>query len=365
MPLTMPRALAVAAALSLASAEAAAQLLQEMAVITTPSFTQLTFGSGDGKRTVSQFALPVVVVLPFGERLSVDVSTAFATSSVTLGDSTTSEIAGLTDTQIRANFRLASDQVLLTAGLNIPTGQYGVPVDEQEAAGQIGNDFLYYPISSMGNGLAATAGVAYARPMGAWNVGVGASARVSTEFAAFEDDTDAEVRFTPADEYRLQLNTDRPVGDGAVSLGLTYSAFGSDLASGTTYSTGDRLIATAGWNFPWKGNDVFLSAWNLYRLEGEILTADAPAENVFNISGAVSIPVREYLVQPSVETRLWQVGGVRAGRLVNLGVRMRIPVGTLGLFPSVGYSIGTVFSTADGSGTDVSGLRASLTLRVN
>ncbi len=338
--------------------------LENAAVLSAPTYTSLTFGSGAASRTVSQFALPVVVILPFGERLSVDVSTAFATATVDADDSTASEISGLTDTQIRANFRAGSDNLLFTVGLNLPTGQYAVPASAQEAAGQIGNDFLYYPIGSMGNGLAMTGGIAYARPLGDWNVGAGVSARKSTEFAAFET-TSGDFRFTPADEYRASVNADRPVGDGAVSLGLVYSMFGEDDADGTTYSTGDRIIATAGWTLPWAGKDVFLSAWNLYRLEGEVLGTPAPAENVFNVAGSVSIPVRNLLLQPNVEMRLWQVDGARAGNLGTFGLRMRIPAGPLGLFPSLGYSVGNLYSLADGSATSVSGLRMSLTLRYN
>jgi hypothetical protein len=364
MRLLTSRVLAAVAALLVASSSASAQFLRDAAVIASPSFTQLTFDLPTGKRTVSQFAIPVVVVLPFGERLSVDVSTAFATSTVKADGATESEISGLTDTQIRANLRLASERVLLTLGLNLPTGQYSVTEEQQEAAGQIGNDFLYYPISSMGNGLAATGGIAYARPMGDWNVGLGASARKSTEFGAFSDQS-TDVRFTPADEYRAQVNADRPVGDGSVALGLTYSAFGQDVSDGTTYSTGDRLITSAGWSFPYRGSDVFLSAWNLYRMEGEIVGTDAPSENVFNLSGAVSIPVGQYLVQPSIETRLWQAGGARAGNLINIGARMRIPAGSFAIFPQVGYSIGTVYSTVNGASTGVTGLRGSLTIRLN
>lgn len=360
----MKRFLALAAASCLAVSAPAAQTLRESAVITTPTFASLTFGSGADERTVSQFAVPIVVLLPFSERISVDVSTAFATSRVTAGDTTASEISGLTDTQIRANIQLFSDNLLFTVGLNLPTGQYSVPEGQQEAAGQIGNDFLFYPISSMGNGFAGTGGLAYAVPVGEWNLGVGASARKSTEFSAFTVQN-TDFRFTPADEYRARISANRPVGDGSVSLGLTYSAFGEDFADSTTYSTGDRIIATAGWSFPYRGTDIFLSAWNLYRLEGEILGADAPAENVLNLSGAVSFPIRELLVQPSLETRLWQVGGVRAGNLVNLGMRVRIPVGSLGLFPQVGYSLGTLYSTTDGSSVDVNGLRVALTLRYN
>lgn len=361
---TIHRSLTLVALATLTALPVSAQLANS-SVLTAPTFTSLTFGSGAGARTVSQFALPMVWILPFGERITMDVSTAYAMSSVKLDDSTSSEINGLTDTQIRANYKFGgSDNAMFTLGLNIPTGQYSVPEDQQEAAGQIGNDFLYYPISSMGNGLAMTGGVAYARPMGSWNIGGGASARKSTEFAAFSV-ASSDYRFTPADEYRVSLNGDRPVGDGAVSLGLTYSMFGEDVADTTTYSTGDRIIANAGWNFPFKGADVFISGWNLYRLKGEVLGVEAPAENVFNVAGAVSIERNELLIQPNLEVRLWQVGGARAGNLMTAGVRLRFPVGRFGLFPSLGYSMGNLYSIADGSATSVSGLRAAMTVRFN
>lgn len=346
------------------SATLAEAQLPQTTVLVSPTFTELTFGSGASKRSVSQMAIPIVVVLPFGERLSVDVSTAFANSVVTAGGATTSEINGLTDTQIRANFRVGSDQLLFTVGLNLPTGQYAVPETEQEAAGQIGNDFLFYPISSMGNGLAGTGGIAYARPAGNWNLGFGGSLRKSAEFAAFSVQS-SDFRFTPADEYRARFSADRPVGDGQLSLGLTYSMFGEDVADTTTYSTGDRIIANAGWSFPVRRTSVFLSAWNLYRLEGQQLGGDAPQENVFNISGAVSFDAGRLLMQPNVEMRLWQVGGARAGNLANLGLRVRVPAGVFALFPSVGYSVGNIYSIADGSATKVSGLRGGLTIRYN
>lgn len=355
---------AIASASLLAAAPLDAQL-GNTTVLGAPTYTTLTFGSGASSRSVSQLAVPLVAIMPFGERFSVDVSTAYASSSVEANGAASSEISGLTDTQIRGNWRVGSDNVLFTFGVNVPTGQYSVPQDQQEAAGQIGNDFLFYPISSMGNGLAMTGGVAYARPFGAWTLGAGASGRKSTEFAAFNLGTGGDFRFTPADEYRLSFNADRPLRDGEMSLGFTYSAFGEDIADTTTYSTGDRIIATAGWTTPVRGGDLFLSVWNLYRLEGEVLGEDAPAENVFNVTAAYSVPLRSLLVQPNLETRLWQVGGLKAGNLTTIGLRVRIPVGALGLFPQAGYSIGTLYSTDDGSATAVSGIRASITLRYN
>lgn len=362
IPSRLLRPLALGTALAAGTAALPAQSLQESSVLVQPTLSSFSFGSGATKRTVDQTAIPVVLILPFSERFNVDVTTAFASSAVSVGGSEQSSISGLTDTQIRANVRAFSDQLLLTVGLNLPTGQYAVAADQVDAAGQIGNDFLFYPISSMGNGLAATGGIAYAVPAGAWNLGFGGSLRKSTEFDAFAGTT-SNFRYQPADEYRARLTADRPVGDGQVSLGLTFSAFGEDVADTTTYSTGDRLIASAGWNFPWRGMDVLLGGWNLFRLKGEQFGGEAPGENIFNVSGALSIPAGRFLLQPNVETRLWQVDGARAGNLVNLGLRARIPVGPVAVQPGVGFSTGNLYSVVDGSSVSISGYQVSLTFR--
>jgi hypothetical protein len=344
---------------------APAQGLRDMAVILAPHFTSYAIGSDATKRTITQTAIPIVFSLPFTERFTMDVTTAYAVSDVIAGGQSVSAIKGLTDTQVRGNYSFADETVVFTVGLNLPTGQYTIAEGQAAAAGQIGNDFLNYPISSMGNGLAGTGGVAFARAMGDWNFGAGASMRKSSEFAAFGNGT-SEFRFTPADEYRLNIGVDRPVGDGQLQFGLSYSAFGEDIAADTTaYSTGDRIIATGSWSFPVRNTSVFLSGWNLYRLAGEQFAGDAPKENVANLNAGVSITAREVLIQPNVELRLWQVGGVKAGNLFNTGVRLRFDAGSFTLLPSFGYSIGNLYDTTNGVGTDVTGMRGSLTIRWN
>lgn len=356
------RRLAPLALLAVLPAALDAQGWRETAVIVAPHSTMFRIGTGAAERVVAQTAIPFVFVIPVNERISMDITTAYAVSDVISGGASISAIKGLTDTQLRANIQAGLENMVFTVGLNLPTGQYTIPEGQQDAAGQIGNDFLNFPISSMGNGLGATGGVAYARTAGEWNLGAGMSFRKTTEFAAFSVDN-SDFTFTPGDEIRLRIGADRPLGDGQVAVGFSYSAFGDDLADTTTYSTGDRLIVNGSWSRPIGGADLFLSAWNLYRLEGERLGGAAPNENVFNANAALSFDVASLLVQPSVELRLWQQGGFRAGNLVNLGVRLRWTVSQFALYPQVGYSIGTVYSTEDGSESEVSGLRGSLTVR--
>jgi hypothetical protein len=352
-------ALAVLALPSLGSA----QSVSDAAVIAAPHYTQYDIGTGATRRTISQMAIPLVVLIPLTDRITVDISTAFANSQSRSGGNT-STISGLTDTHIRGNFMLGSDDLVFTVGLNIPTGQYTIPEARQEAAGQIGNDFLNYPISGMGNGLAGTGGVAFARPMGNWNVGAGASFRKSTQFTAFEVQS-SDFRFTPADEYRVRLGADRPVGDGQVAFGVSYSAFGADVADTTTYSTGDRITATGTWMFPVGNADIFLSGWNLYRMAGQQLGGDAPAENVANVNAAVSFELGSVLLQPNVETRLWQVDGARPGSSPTPASARASASGRSRCHPRGGLLARQALSITDGAVTKVSGLRRSLTIRYN
>jgi hypothetical protein len=352
------------ATLALAMLPAVLDAQDGKAVILAPQLTSYTIGSGASKTTISQTAMPFMLLLPFSERFSMDITSAFASSTAETG-ATEGKISGLTDTQIRANFMPSSRSLIFTIGLNLPTGQYTIPEEQQEAAGQIGNDFLNYPISSMGNGLAGTGGIAYARTLGNWNLGLGTSFRKSTEFAAFSV-ASSEFRFQPADEIRLQLGLDRPVGDGQVEFGLSYSAFGEDIAEDTTsYSTGDRIMATGSWTFPVKQADVFLSVWNLYRMEGQRFGGDAPKENVANFNVGVSFELGGVVLQPNIETRLWQANGIKAGNLFNTGVRARFGAGSFTFIPAVGVSSGNIYDIGSGAGTKVSGLRSSLTIRWN
>src|SRR4051812_23832238 len=172
---------------------------QSVGARTSPQFAHYTLGS-PSNNTISEMAIPLFAVMPISPMLTLDIGTAFASAKLTNtsnGQATESTISGLTDTQLRATVNLATDMVVLTAGLNIPTGSSTVKPEEQAAAGMIGNDFLIFPISSMGSGFGGTGGLALARPMGDWNLGAGFSVRHSMPFDPYEDATGAKLHYTP------------------------------------------------------------------------------------------------------------------------------------------------------------------------
>lgn len=326
--------------------------------------TAVTYGIGEGvdKRTIEQASVPLALVLQLHRRLSVDVTSAFAYTRVLEQDSTLSEISGATDTQVRANIQILMDHLVLTLGVNAPSGQYQVTSEQMMAAGAIGNDFLFFPISSMGNGPSGTAGAALAFELFNWNLGFGGSMRKAMEFEPYEVGSPT-VRYQPGDETRFRITAERALWIGTGSFGLTMSSFGDDQLDSTTYSTGDRVISSAAWNIPfWRAN-LGLGVWHLSRDEGEQLGGPAPKEGIRNLSAVLSLPLLKWTVTPSIESRRWRVAGRPAGELRNLGISLNIPMGRSIIEPRFSTSSGTLFSLVDASESPITGWQGSLLIR--
>jgi hypothetical protein len=342
----------------------AAQDPSSTAIILDPQYVSYQLGTGATARTISQLGVPFAVIVPFSDRFNIDISSSYANSQVKVPGTATSAITGFTDAQVRGNLTLGDNAAVLTLGVNLPSGQYKVPDGQQAAAGQIGNDFLIYPVTSMGNGLAATGGIGFAQSLGTWNLGVGASFRYSTAFDAYQVQTSV-LRFTPGNEARIRVGLDRPVGDGSFNVSVTYSKFGKDQADSTSFATGDRALAQAALAVPMgSGSDLLLSAWDLYRGVGQQLGASSPWENVGNAGVAIGFQMGDLYVQPNIEERIWNVDGNKAGLLTNAGVRLRFALAGLSVNPSATYSFGSLYTIGQPA-TDVTGFKASLLIRLH
>jgi hypothetical protein len=329
--------------------------------------------------TIAELAIPVYVTLPAGAHLSFDVGTAYARARVTSG-ATRSEISGLTDTQIRGSYTLGGDLVVLTAGLSLPTGESSVTLEQLAAAGRIGNDFLAFPVSNMGTGLAGTGGVAIAHSLGDWSVGGGVSVRRSRAYEPF-DVPGQSFRYQPGNEMRARLGADRPVAAGRLALGVTYAAFGREDAGGSAYNTGDRVIAQGVITGLVGTHDYTVAAYNVFRAPGQYASGDrAGRENVANLFLSLGVHARGTVVEPSVELRHWmqrvfdtpgqgnaEIARSQSSRLATVAVRVRARAVGLTLFPSAGYTLLGRLATQDDAGrpvsADLTGFRAGLVVR--
>src|ERR1041384_6501450 len=133
-----------------AATGAHAQSIFDAGVRLGPQFVYYKLAS-PSNTTISEFSVPMFVTVPISSAFGVDVGTAYSLARVeqtSTSTAKTSDINGLTDTQIRANYSVGTDFIVLTAGVNLPTGRSTVTPQEQLAAGLIGSDFLGFPISN-------------------------------------------------------------------------------------------------------------------------------------------------------------------------------------------------------------------------
>jgi hypothetical protein len=337
-----------------AIATAGAQSVIDGGAHAGPQFVQYQLKSPVDVK-ISELAIPLWAFVPITKAFSVDVGTAFASSRVqaTIGDD--SKISGLTDTQVRASYVIGNDAVVLTAGLNLPTGQSTAKVDQLAAATFIGNDFLAFPVTSMGSGFGFTGGAAFARSAGAWNLGLGASVRASSAYDPFEiDNAGTKLRYVPGNEYRGRVGADRLAGSGRVSLGLTYSTFGREEAGGSAYNSGDRWIAQASYGGVVGSGQLTLAAWDLYRASGTVGDSTKTGrEQIVNALVAYGFRPNGVLIEPSIEGRVWTQQGFSSSNMVNLGVRTQFTAGQLSITPAARYSLGKVAGI--GASADLTG----------
>lgn len=329
--------------------------------------------------TISELVVPAFVSIPMGASFTVDVGTAYARARSTTPTSV-SEVSGLTDTQVRGTLSLGNDFVVITGGLNLPTGRSTVTPQQVTAAGRIGSDFLAFPITSMGTGFGATAGIAVARPAGEWNIGMGGAVRLSQAYEPFDAQGQPPLRFQPGNEYRARIGADRPWRAGRLALGLTYSAFGNDNANGFTSNTGNRTIAQIVATNLIGTTEYTVAAYDVFRGAGRYVTQEPSGrENIANLYLGLGLHTLSTVIEPSVELRHWQqdipaspTTGAAGGRslssyLGTVGLRTRIPLAGLAAFPSVGYTMGSlarIDPTDPSASSGVAGWRAQLALRV-
>jgi hypothetical protein len=336
-------------------------------VATGMEYRTLSLDSGLGAKSVSELVVPIALLWPVSRRVTVDVGTRFASATREDESGASATLSGLTDLQARAVVQVVPDRVLFTLAANLPTGKAKLTGEELAVAGVIASDFLPFPVSSFGNGLNVTSGLALAVPIGGWAVGLAGSYRVSGEYTPLAD---TNLSYKAGGEMRLRIGLDRIVGQGRVSLGFTYSSFATDEFAGfEAFSPGNRYIGQASWSFPIGNVGVSLYAWDLYRNAGEIPANDTRTEkqNVLTLGGGFSFQLGRNQLRPTVEYRRHTLGVERlegAGTLLSVGLRYHMGLGERwAVVPAFRFDTGNIAN--EGSDVGFTGFSGGLSLRAN
>ncbi len=323
--------------------------------ITGVEYRTLSYGSGGGLGKVSELAVPLGFSAPLGSRLSFDIGTYFVRAK---SDSVT--ISGLTDVVLRSAFQIKPDVAIFTLAVNLPSGKHALDPSQNVLAGQVATDLIPFPVSNFGTGFNVTSGLALAKPVGPWALGLAGSFRYSGSYQPFTAPNDTSL-LKPGGEVRFRVGADRIVGQGRMSLGFTYSTFSNDEYGGFSHSPGSRIIPQASWSFPVGRSNLAVYAWDVYRRADS--AGATPKVNINTISGGalLAIPMGRNSLRPQIEYRS-STGSIQTnGTLFGAGVRYQITGDRVTIIPGFRYDFGS--APLGSTNVTLTGLSASLTFR--
>jgi hypothetical protein len=324
-------ALALLGAVSTLPAQASDALYTRLSALSGWEMRGYSF-EGDNIPSMAQWRIPVIAVVPLGRRVSLDLTTSYANSQLDVGDSTHT-LSGFTDTQVRVLYTLSRDRLVTTLSLNLPTGPQDLTPEEFQVSGAVSSNYLSFPVSPAGTGFNATAGLAWVKPLGSWNLGFSGSYRYQGTYTALADPS-GNVEYDPGSEFRVRGGLDRLIGQRTrMTVGLTFSTFSSDQFSASgqvtpgTYKPGPRLIGEFALARAVGNTTLAFVAWDYYRTAGDTNDVADPRtqENVLNAELRWSVPVaRRVRLEPLVGYRQYDLKGFTGGRMYSGAVTARL-----------------------------------------
>jgi hypothetical protein len=198
-------------------------------------------------RRVSQWSIPVSVVVPIGAHWTVDASGAYAHGTVSLNGPDTTlhtssyQLNGITDIQMRLVGRLAGDNLLLTFGVNAPSGKTSLSDEQFKALRVMAAPAFGMTAPQLGTGFGATAGLVAAHQWGAWSWAAGASYQMRRSYVPIATLAEAAgPDFRPGNATRFSIGADRLLGQSALTVRVSAEVYQHDEL--TLATTGGQVI---------------------------------------------------------------------------------------------------------------------------
>jgi hypothetical protein len=198
--------------------------------------TPLTTPAGK-VQDVAQVAVPFQVRVDAGA-WTFDVTGAYAAGAVHIPSASADSsddvalLAGPTDVKVRVSGPLVGDQLLVTAGINLPTGTTGLDAEQLNVLQTVSAPGLAMPIAAYGTGTGGTLGLIEVMQAAGWTVALGGSVEKRTEYTpialAVSAGNGGDTRLTPGMATHVTLGLDRLIGSSRLSVLALTDLYGTD-----------------------------------------------------------------------------------------------------------------------------------------
>jgi hypothetical protein len=199
---------------------------------------QYNFAGLDSSRVTSvrQLSLPLTTAMTFGAGWRVDVTTLLASATVSYrdagnaADTRTATLSGISDVRVRTTGPVFGDRVVVTAGLNVPTGRTSLSTTEFAVLRIMAAPSLALGSTPVGAGASGTMGLVLPKRVGEWAMAVGGSYEYRGRYqpvAALIAGAPS-IDFQPGGVFRASVTGDRTVGPHRLSVALAADVFTDD-----------------------------------------------------------------------------------------------------------------------------------------
>lgn len=212
---------------------------------------QATNGSASTVKRASQMIVPLSVSIPVATEWTFDVASVYSMGTATFTTTPTSaKLNGIGDVRMRLSGKLSGDALVLTTGVNLPTGIHNLNDEQITALGVLAAPALGIYLPGISSGPSETIGLVSAHRVEDLSYAFGISYERRSAFspvAALSSGL-ASPKFDPGDAIHLSLGGDRLVGEHSFSLAAVADVYTNDqlVASGVDQGSSVKLGPTLG-----------------------------------------------------------------------------------------------------------------------
>ena len=321
------------------------------------------------KTTLNQFVIPVSGFIPLQDNLEMQVFISSASNSMDVINNNVS-LSGLSDLRMQVNKSLKEDRLLLSGGINLPTGKKKLDGEGQLVQLALSQNFLDVPLRRLGEGFGFNILIGGAQSFDNVNIGGG----ITYQYIGTYDPYEGVVDYNPGDMISINGGIDI-VGERTIaSFDAIYSLYTDDKFTDTkvfrqspTFDFRVRLSHHLSNGNILKGSIRYVLRGNnkLYTVDTtqqEVISSLQLFGNEFFISGGYTFTaMNQWQVTPSAELHMissnddeLQAAQLDNSSVLGFGVIAERPVSEkVSLFAGGKFFTGS----ADGGNIDLTGLQ--------
>ncbi len=237
-----------------------------------------------GKITIKQSGVPVRGYIPLRDNLEMVFSTQLSTND--LQSDTSYTLSGVGDVRLQVNQSLYTDRLIISAGMNLPTGKRRLDYNHDTPVIDIlARDYLGFAMRRFGQGFGFNLMLGTAAMLGDVRGGLGVMYEYKGEYEPYYDPVTDIGRYNPGNQLSVTLSGTHQLRQSVFFGDLVATVYGSDRLKGDLVYRRSPQVA-----FRLAGRH----RWDSYRIDGSVRLVWRGMNREYGGGGVVAEQYRLY-----------------------------------------------------------------------